>query len=240
MMTLSLQHVSKSFGGTRALQDLTLDVAPGEVVSLLGPNGAGKTTTLRLIAGLIRPDQGEILLGGRSLVRDRQLCQQSVGYLPDVPFVYPSLTGREMLLFVSDLRRLPRAESLPRIEQLLARFDLAGDADRLAGEYSLGMKRKLGLCMALLHQPSLLLLDEPLNGLDPEQARLFRDIIAGLRAQGCAVLMSTHLLPSAQEMSDAVCIIDRGRLVGGKWSPATQLGSLEEQYFRVLKDAQAS
>ncbi|MFO7274428.1 MAG: ABC transporter ATP-binding protein [Bacillota bacterium] len=239
MTTLSLRRVSKSFGRTRVLHDLSLDVAPGEVVALLGPNGAGKTTTLRLIAGLIRPDEGEILIGGKSLLRNRQLCQRSVGYLPDTPFVYPNLTGREMLLLVSDLRRLPRSESLPRIEQLLAQFDLTEDADRLTGEYSLGMKRKLGLCMALLHRPSLLLLDEPLNGLDPGQARLFKDVIFRLRSQNCAVLMSTHLLPTAQEMSDAVCILDKGRLVGGKWSPAKQPGSLEEQYFRVLQGTQA-
>lgn len=185
MTTLSLRRVSKSFGRTRVLHDLSLDVAPGEVVALLGPNGAGKTTTLRLIAGLIRPDEGEILIGGKSLLRNRQLCQRSVGYLPDTPFVYPNLTGREMLLLVSDLRRLPRSESLPRIEQLLAQFDLTEDVDRLTGEYSLGMKRKLGLCMALLHRPSLLLLDEPLNGLDPGQAPRglrVRPHPAGLRA----------------------------------------------------------
>lgn len=140
-----------------------------------------------------------------------------------------------MLQFVADLRKLPRTESLPRIEQLLAQFDLAADADRFTTEYSLGMKRKLGLCMALLHQPPVLLLDEPLNGLDPSQARLFKEIIAQLRSQNCMILMSTHLLPTAQELSDSVCILHKGRLVGEKWSPAKQPGSLEEQYFQVFE-----
>lgn len=221
------------------IHDLSLDIAPGEVFSLLGPNGAGKTTTLRLTAGLVRPDDGGIRLNSRRIDTDRRLAQREIGYLPDIPFVYPSLTGREMLMFVSDIRQIPRKQSIARIEQLLNQFELADEADRLTSEYSLGMKRKLGLCIALLHNPTLLLLDEPLNGLDPSQARLLKQVIAEMRAQNCMILMSTHRLATAQDMSDTVAIISKGRLVGEKWSPARQPGTLEEQYFHVLEREEA-
>ncbi|MHC4408276.1 MAG: ABC transporter ATP-binding protein, partial [Planctomycetota bacterium] len=174
---VSLQGLSKSYGDFQAVSDLSVDVQPGERFALLGPNGAGKTTTIRMLMGILEPSAGTATVTGLDCFQRRAEVMSSVGYLPDDPIFYDYLRGREVIDFVQRMRGLPDEQVGERREALVTRFDLGKDLDEYAVNYSKGMKKKLAIICALLHDPDLLILDEPTNGLDPYATRLFHDLI---------------------------------------------------------------
>jgi len=211
---LQVDGISKAFGEVQALTSVSFSVASGEIVGLLGPNGAGKSTTMRAVLGLIQTDAGEIRLFGRNVVSDPQGTKRLSGYVPESPALYEFLTGAEYLDFVADMYGLDPTTRAERIQQYLAGFELAGHENSLISGYSQGMKQKVALIAALSHHPKLLILDEPLNGLDPRSARITKDLLRNLAThEGVAVLFSTHVLEIAQAICDRIVILHRGHVL---------------------------
>ncbi|MDI3317011.1 MAG: ABC transporter ATP-binding protein [Bacillota bacterium] len=208
-----LEELSKSYGAHRAVDRLSFEVRRGELVGFLGPNGAGKTTTLRMLAGLLQPSGGRARVAGYDVWRQPLEAKQRLGYVPDVPVLYEKLTGREFLAFVGDLWRVPPAVAHRRAAELLELFALTGQADDPVQSYSRGMRQKLAIAGALLHDPEVLVLDEPTIGLDPRSARLLKNVLRSFCARGGGVLMSTHVLEIAQHLCDRVVILQNGRLL---------------------------
>jgi ABC-2 type transport system ATP-binding protein len=205
--------LTKRYGEFLAVDRLSLEVRRGEVFGFLGPNGAGKTTSIRMLMGILVPTSGKAQLESWDCQRDRVEVARRVGYLPDNPIFYDYLRGREILEFVGEMHGLPRAEARARSARLLADLALGDAADEFAVNYSTGMKKKLGLCCALIHDPPVLVLDEPTNGLDPRASREVQDRIRRSAADGKTVFLSTHLLDMAERLCHRVGIIDGGRLV---------------------------
>lgn len=212
---LEVRGLTRSFGRVHAVADVSLHVEPGEIVGFLGANGAGKTTTLRCVAGLLSADAGSIAVAGADLAREPRVAKARLGFVPDRPFLYDRLSAREFLAFVAALYDLPAEPAARRAEELLTRLSLAEHADRTIEGYSLGMRQKTAISAALLHSPPLLLLDEPLNGLDPPAARLLKDLLREHARAGGGVLVSTHLLDVAERLCDRVVILRTGRVVAG-------------------------
>ncbi|HEY1198979.1 MAG TPA: ABC transporter ATP-binding protein [Thermoplasmata archaeon] len=212
--SLEVIRVSKSFGFVDALHSVSFSVPAGQIVGLLGPNGAGKSTTMKAVLGLIRPDSGEIRLFGRNVAEDPVGTKRQVGYVPESPALYEFLTGAEYLDFVADMYGLDPSTRRDRIQQFLTGLELTGHENSLISGYSQGMKQKVALIAALAHRPRLLVLDEPLNGLDPRSARVTKDLLRNLAThEGVAVLFSTHVLEIAQAICDRVVILHRGRVL---------------------------
>ena len=211
---LQVDGISKAFGEVQALAAVSFSVASGEIVGLLGPNGAGKSTTMRAILGLVQADTGEIRLFGQNVAARPEETKRLVGYVPEAPALYEFLTGAEYLDFVADMYGLDPNSRAGRIQQYLTGFELAGHENSLISGYSQGMKQKVALIAALSHHPKLLLLDEPLNGLDPRSARITKDLLRNLAThERVAVLFSTHVLEIAQAICDRLVILDRGRVL---------------------------
>jgi ABC-2 type transport system ATP-binding protein len=210
---LVVNALARHFGRVEAVVDVSLGVRAGEIVGFLGANGAGKTTTLRCIAGLLAPHRGRIEVAGADLAREPRAAKARLGFVPDQPFLYDKLSAREFLAFVAALYDLPADAAERRAESLLARLDLAPHANRTIEGYSLGMRQKTSIAAALLHSPPLVLLDEPLNGLDPPSARVLKDLLREHAAAGGGVLVSTHLLDVAERLCDRVVILRAGRVV---------------------------
>jgi len=211
---LQVDGVSKAFGAVQALTSVSFSVASGEIVGLIGPNGAGKSTTMRAILGLAPPDSGEIRLFGNNVAADPEGTKRIVGYVPESPALYEFLTGAEYLDFVADMYGIDPTVRAERIRQYLVGFELAGHEDALISGYSQGMKQKVALISALSHHPRLLILDEPLNGLDPRSARITKDLLRNLAThEGVAILFSTHVLEIAEAICDRVVILDRGHVL---------------------------
>lgn len=210
---IELAHLTKRYGRTLAVDDLSLTVAPGEVFGFLGPNGAGKTTTIRMMMGLLRPTSGTVRLGGYDLATEPLAAKQLCGFVPDRPHVYEKLTGAEFLDFVAGLYHVAPRVAASRRGMLLEFFDLREWADELVESYSHGMKQRLVMAAALIHRPRLLVVDEPMVGLDPRGARLLQRTFAELAREGVTVFMSTHSLSVAEEACDRIGIINQGRLV---------------------------
>lgn len=206
---IETEGLTKQFGDVVAVDGLDLSVPSGTVYGFVGPNGAGKTTTLRLLAGLLRPDGGKAYVDGIEAFRRDQLAAM-LGYLPAEAPLYDELTGREQLRYAAQFRRLPPGE---RVERALDRYGLLDAADRRIDGYSTGMRRKLGLAQATLHDPAVLLLDEPLNGLDPRATRIVRELISEVSDDGTAVMVSSHDLATIEAICDRVGIVSEGRLV---------------------------
>lgn len=206
------EDLSKRYGATLAVDGLSL-VVDGELFVFLGPNGAGKTTTIKLMTGLLRPDRGRVRINGFDVATQPLEAKSCLGLVPERPYVYPKLTGREFLFFMADLYRVDRATALRRFEHLVELFDLASHIDRLIETYSHGMKQKIALSGALIHDPKVLFLDEPTVGLDPKSARNLKNLLKGLVQRGVTVFMSTHILEIAESMCDRVGIIDKGKLI---------------------------
>jgi ABC-2 type transport system ATP-binding protein len=215
----------KQYGTLVAVDDLTLDIDPGAVFGFLGRNGAGKTTTIRMMMGLLAPTAGTVLLGGHDIRHAPEAAKALTGYLPDHPFLYDKLTGAEFLRFAAGLHGLDRAESGRRAADLLARFGLARQAGELIETFSHGMKQRLALATALIHRPRILVLDEPMVGLDPQGGRELRALLTTLAADGVTIFLSTHSLAVAEELCTRIGIVDRGRLVA--------LGTLTELRARA-------
>jgi ABC-2 type transport system ATP-binding protein len=188
-------------------------VPPGEIHGFLGPNGAGKTTTLRMIAGLLKPSAGRILVNGHDLATEPEAAKMSLGFIPDRPFIYEKLTGGEFLRFHGGLYGLEDPGISERVHEMLELFELGRWQHELIESYSHGMKQRLVMCAAFLHRPRAVVVDEPMVGLDPRGARLIKDVFRKMSARGVAILMSTHTLEVAQEMCDRISIILKGRII---------------------------
>ena len=210
---IETQHVTKSYGSKLAVDDVSFQVGNGEIFGFLGPNGAGKTTTIKMIVGLLRPSSGIVKAAGFDVQSQPLEAKASTGYVPDTPNLYAKLTGRELLRFVGDLYNLDRRQAGRRAEELLRILDLAAAADDTIDSYSHGMQQKASLAAALMHDPKVLVLDEPTVGLDPKSARLIKDILRQMAERGAAVFLSTHILEIAERMCDRIGIINKGELI---------------------------
>jgi ABC-type multidrug transport system ATPase subunit len=217
---VAVDNVTKDFGGKRAVSDLTFDVPASQICGLLGPNGAGKTTLFRLLMGILKATSGRLHVNGLDAFEDRVEAKRQIGYLPDEPIFYSYLSAREILELSAAMHGLDSDETMSRLDPLIARMKLTDEMDNYAEDYSRGMKKKLGLLLALLHQPKLLVLDEPTNGLDVESTRLFYELITETAASGTTVLFSTHLMDHVARLCSHAVVIGDGKLVAK--------GSLEE------------
>jgi ABC-type multidrug transport system ATPase subunit len=206
---ISIKQLSKQFGSIKALRELDLSTRPGEVLALLGPNGAGKSTTIKSIVGLVHPDAGTITIDGIDVAREPRRARALIGYLPQRVHFYENLSPREVLAFFAKLRKTTPSQ----IDPLLRKVGLFDVADRRTAGFSGGMLQRLGLAVALLGDPKLLVLDEPTAGLDPEGSRLFKEIIRERQAAGSTILLSSHLLGEVESISDRIAVCNQGRIV---------------------------
>jgi ABC-2 type transport system ATP-binding protein len=207
-----VDRLTKRFGEATAVDGISFAVAPGEIFGFLGPNGAGKTTTIKILTGLLRPTSGRATVGGFDITTHPVDAKRLFGYVPDEPALYPKLTAVEFLNFIGDIYEMDISHKQTRIRELLALFELDADAGGLLESFSHGMRQKVALCAALLHEPKIYFLDEPTVGLDPKSARLLKDIVRALTQAGGAVMMSTHIMEIAESLCDRVAIIDHGRI----------------------------
>jgi ABC-2 type transport system ATP-binding protein len=210
---IELRRVVKKFGTFVAVDGIDLHIPRGQLYGFLGPNGAGKTTTIRMLTGLYRPTSGSCLVNGFDVQRDPLDAKRAIGYVPDQPYLYEKLTGREFLYFIGGLFRMPSPLVRAKIDEFVQVFELERFIDKRAEEYSQGMRQRIVLSAALLHDPQVLIIDEPLVGLDPRSARLVKDTLKGRTAGGLTVFMSTHLLEIVEELCDRIGIVKDGRLI---------------------------
>jgi ABC-2 type transport system ATP-binding protein len=208
---IELRGVTKAFGSKKAVDHLDLSVRAGELFAFLGPNGAGKTTTIKIVCGLLRPTSGIVKVGGFPAASPE--ARQLIAYVPDQPYLYEKLTGREFLRFVVEMYGLDPKSSSRRIVELIETFEMGDYVDELTENYSHGMKQRVVFAAALVHEPKVLIVDEPLVGLDPRSARIVKDLFVAQARSGVAVLMSTHLLSIAEELADTIGIVDHGRML---------------------------
>jgi len=240
---IETSHLVKRYGDKLAVDDVSFQVNAGEIFGFLGPNGAGKTTTIKMIVGLLRPTAGTLKVGGYDVVAQPSQAKAACGFVPDEPNLYAKLTGRELLRFVGDLYGLDRAQVARRSEELLRLFGLSEAAGETTDSYSHGMKQKTSLAAALVHDPKVLILDEPTVGLDPKSARLIKDILRQMAERGAAVMLSTHILEIAQNMCDRIAIINQGKIIAsGTMEELRQLGqgesSLEDIFLGLTGGAE--
>jgi len=238
---ISIQHVSKSYNksGTRAVDDLVLEVKAGEIFGFLGPNGAGKTTTIKMMVGLLNPDSGQIIINGFDIRKEPVEAQKCIGYVPDSPVLYERLTGIEYLNFMADVYRVPPSLRKERISRFLEMFGLANAAADLIKSYSHGMKQKLAITGALLHDPAVWILDEPMVGLDPKSSHLLKEQMREHCNNGKTVFFSTHILEVAERLCDRIGIIHKGKLIAvGTMDELRQdnrRGSLENIFLELTE-----
>lgn len=209
---IELRNVVKSFGGFEAVSGITLNVEAGEFFGFLGPNGAGKTTTIKMLTGLLAPSSGQCLIGGHDVHRDPLRAKQLLAYVPDQPFLYDKLTGREFLSFLGGIYGMSGQHLHRAVQEAIESFCLAEFVDRRAGEFSQGMRQRIVIAGALMHKPQALVIDEPLVGLDPRGARLVKEALKRCAKEGTAVFMTTHLLGIVEELCDRIAIIVQGRI----------------------------
>lgn len=209
---IRIEHVTKRFGGKEAVSDLSLHIEKNEVFAFLGPNGAGKTTTIKMLNGLLRPDRGDIYICGHHTAKESRLAKSFLGYVPDEPYLYDKLTGREFLNFVGQLYEMEPELIRQKIEELAALFELHSFMDELTENYSHGMKQRVVMSASLLHDPKILILDEPMVGLDPKNMKLVKKIIKEFAHNDKCVFMSTHSLFVAEECASRICILDQGKI----------------------------
>jgi len=210
---LRIDNATKRFGETVAVDALSVELSAGEIFGFLGPNGAGKTTTIKLITGLLRPDSGKVFVDGNDVQENPQAAKRVVGYIPDNPYIYDRLTGREFLELVGSLYGMPHKLIIERIEWLFELFSVDGWGDDLAAEYSHGMRQKIIMASAIMHNPKLVVIDEPMVGLDPQSQRLVKGVMRRLVERGTTIFMSTHTLSVAEELCNRIGIIFQGRLL---------------------------
>jgi len=238
------EDLTKRFDGVVAVERLNVSIDRGDVYGFLGPNGAGKTTTMRMLTTLTRPTSGSARVAGEPIT-ERDRVTPHIGYLPEDPPVYDELTGREQLEYMAGLRDIPEDEAGERIDRLLARFGMTADADKRIDAYSKGMRQKVGVIQAVLHEPAVVFLDEPTSGLDPRAARTMRDTIAELADREMTVFLSTHILPVVDELADEIGVLHEGRLVAEgaperlKARAEGEGGSLEDAFLAVTREGPA-
>jgi ABC-2 type transport system ATP-binding protein len=236
---INLIGLTKRYGKFKAVDGIELQVPKGELFGFLGPNGAGKTTTFRMIAGIILPTAGRIEIGGVDLTRQPLIAKRRLGYIPDRPFVYDKITGAEFLRFVAALYNAEDATLERRIDELLDVFELTPWKHELTESYSHGMRQKLIIAGALIHRPEVIVVDEPMVGLDPKGARLLKDLFREYVSRGGTILMSTHTLEIAESMCDRIAIMQRGRILAQgtmdelRQQTASGDASLEELFLRL-------
>ena len=239
---IELKNLSKTFGKVKAVNNLSLLVPPGELFAFLGPNGAGKTTTVKMITGLILPTEGNVFIKGIDLLKEPERAKLSIAYIPDQPFLYPELTGREFIFFVSRLYDMEKKTIEKRMDCLFEEFGVKEWIDFPSSEYSHGMKQKVIFIQALIHEPDVIVIDEPMVGLDPVSARAVKKLLRKRVDEGVSVFMSTHSLSLAEEISDRVGVIDNGVLIEtGKVSELKKgaegtYATLEEVYFKLTEE----
>jgi ABC-2 type transport system ATP-binding protein len=242
-----IDGLSKEYGELRALDSVSFEIEAGEVFGVLGPNGAGKTTLIRTLMGLSIASSGHASILGMDSFTDRVELKRHIGYLADVPFFYDYLTGHELLRFMAEMHRLPSGQAAERAERLLAELQLTDAANDFVTSYSLGMKKKMGLALALLHEPTVLILDEPTTGLDPHSSLQVRQLIRRYADSGRTVLLSTHWLDMAESVCDRVGIIHHGRLVANGTPAALRAQAdaesgerrLEDVFFQLTREGEA-
>ena len=236
---LNIQHLTKTYSEKKAVDDLNLHIAPGEIYGFIGHNGAGKTTTLKSVAGILPFDEGEITIGGLSMKRDPLICKRQMAYIPDNPDLYDFMTGIQFLNFIADIFAVPADVRQERIREYAGRFELTGDLAQPIAAYSHGMKQKLAIISAWLHQPKLILMDEPFVGLDPKAAHLLKGMMRELCDGGGAIFFSTHVLEVAEKLCDKVAIIKGGKLIrSGTMEEVKGDDSLEEVFLELEGEAE--
>ena len=234
---LNIQHFTKTYGEKKAVDDLSLHIAPGEIYGFIGHNGAGKTTTLKAAVGILQFDAGEITIGGHSIKTEPLACKQLLAYIPDNPDLYDFMSGIQYLNFIADIFGIPAAERWARIEPLADAFELTGDLGQPISAYSHGMKQKLAIIAAWIHDPKLVIMDEPFVGLDPKAAHLLKGMMRELCDVGGAIFFSTHVLEVAEKLCDKVAIIKGGRLIRSGTMEEVKGDDSLEDVFLELEDA---
>ncbi|MCX6138668.1 MAG: ABC transporter ATP-binding protein [Ignavibacteriales bacterium] len=210
---LILDHVVKKFGSYAAVNDLSLIIPSGEFFGFLGPNGAGKTTTIKMMTGLFTPTSGSISINGHNVLTDPIRAKSSFGYIPDQPFLYDKLTGREFLYYIGGLFKIPKAPLTETIDALVDKFEIGSWVNKRAEDYSQGMRQRITIAAAFVHNPATIIIDEPMVGLDPRSARLTKDALKQKSKEGVSIFMSTHSLEIVDELCDRVGIIKDGSLI---------------------------
>lgn len=239
---LTIDHLTKHYkGSTKGVTDISLHIAPGDIYAFIGHNGAGKTTTLKCVAGIHGFDAGRILIVGKDIQKDPFACKRRFAYIPDNPDLYEYLTGIQYLNFIADVFEVPAADREKRIQTYADAFEITASLGDLISSYSHGMKQKLAILSALVHQPKLLILDEPFVGLDPKAAVILKDIMRSICADGGAIFFSTHVLDVAEKLCNKVAIIKDGRLVAsGDMGAVVKPGkSLESLFLEVVDDGKS-
>ena len=234
---LNIQHFTKTYGEKRAVDALSLHIAPGEIYGFIGHNGAGKTTTLKAAVGILQFDAGEITIGGHSIQTEPLACKRLLAYIPDNPDLYDFMSGIQYLNFIADVFGIPAAERWARIEPYADAFELTGDLGQPISAYSHGMKQKLAIIAAWIHDPKLIIMDEPFVGLDPKAAHLLKGMMRELCDVGGAIFFSTHVLEVAEKLCDKVAIIKGGRLIRSGTMEEVKGDDSLEDVFLELEDA---
>ena len=233
---LNIQHLSKAYGEKKAVDDLSLHIAPGEIYGFIGHNGAGKTTTLKAVAGILNYDEGTILVDGVDNRKNPLDCKRRIAYVPDNPDIYDFMTGIKYLNFVADIFGVGSAERQERIRKYADLFELTGDLGQAVATYSHGMKQKLAIISAFIHEPKLILMDEPFVGLDPKAAHILKGMMRELCDKGGAIFFSTHVLEVAEKLCNKVAIIKDGRLIRQGTMEEVKGDTSLEQVFLELED----
>ncbi|CUS97817.1 ABC transporter ATP-binding protein [Candidatus Chrysopegis kryptomonas] len=226
---LQLKNLTKKFGDFVAVDDLSLEVKSGEFFGFLGPNGAGKTTTIKMIAGLIKPTSGKIFICGIDALAEPEKAKSFLAYVPDQPFIYDKLTGREFLYFIGGLFKMKKEKIREKVDFLVDHFEIGRWIDKRVEEYSQGMKQRVIIASALLHDPKVIVIDEPMVGLDPRSARIVKDTLKQKSKEGVTIFMSTHSLDVAEELCDTIGIIKDGKLIA-------QFNASEIEEFKQSRD----
>ena len=231
---LKIEHLTKTYGEKKAVDDLSLHIAPGEIYGFIGHNGAGKTTTLKSVVGILQFDAGEITIGGVSIRRNPLACKKMLAYIPDNPDLYDYMTGIKYLNFIADIFGVPAETRQERIRKYADLFELTGDLAQPIAAYSHGMKQKLAIIAAWMHDPKLIIMDEPFVGLDPKASHLLKGMMREICDQGGAIFFSTHVLEVAEKLCDKVAIIKSGKLIrSGTMEEVKGDDSLEEVFLEL-------
>jgi ABC-2 type transport system ATP-binding protein len=240
---IDLINLTKDFGTTVAVNNLSLHVSPGEIYGFIGPNGAGKTTTIRMMAGIVEPSSGKIIIDGMDMKENPVAVKKIIGIVPDRPFLYEKLTGAEFLKFIADIYEVDAKTVRQRSDDLLRQFALWDWANEIIEAYSHGMKQRLIIAAALMHHPKVLVVDEPMVGLDPSAVRMVKDIFKDLAVKNVAIFVSTHTLSIAEDLCDRIGVIHKGNLVAQgtmdelNSAAQTQKAKLEEVFLALVNEA---
>ena len=210
---LKIDNLSKSFGNFKAVDNISLNVEPGDLYGFLGPNGAGKTTTIKIITGLYTATKGKVFIDGIDITENHIEAKKRIGYIPDQPYIYEKLTGKEFLFFSGGLYKIPKEKLTEKIDELINILNIGEWINKRTEEYSQGMRQRITIASALLHEPKFIIVDEPMVGLDPQSAHIIKNLFKKLTSEGTAIFMSTHSLNIVEEICSKVAIINKGKII---------------------------